>query len=101
MRCPVCSSRTKIIRTRPDPDDKHSTGYTRLCRRVDCATIFNTNEVILTILEADEKTILEQVFSALPKLSRESREKVSAAISGKIMATSAEFTKPARMAASR
>ena len=80
MRCPVCRSRSKIIRTRPDPDDVLGQGYTKMCRDPACGTIFTTFESIISVIDTDENTKVDRIFSAISQLSDDGIHKVEIAI---------------------
>ena len=70
MECPACHhKKTRIIRTRPDPEFG-STEKVRQCKNFACLQTFTSNETVLSIIEVSQhqSVVLELVskFDALP-----------------------------------
>ena len=75
MRCPTCQHpRTRIIRTRPDPEND-ATDHVRQCKSPSCLAIFNSRESIISVIaDSADGNILLQLASRITGLSTGSRE---------------------------
>ena len=75
MRCPACNHiRTRIIRTRPDPDSAAS-DLVRQCKSPGCLTVFTSREAVISVIENSQDVhILQELASRIAALPAASRE---------------------------
>ena len=75
MRCPSCQNKkTRIIRTRPDPDAQ-ATDLVRQCKEPGCLTVFTSREAIISVIEnSEDGHILMTLASRINALSDGSRQ---------------------------
>ena len=78
MRCPSCNHiRTRIIRTRPDPDSDAS-DLVRQCKAPACLTVFTSHEAVISVIEnSQDKHILMDLAARIAKLPDTARAELA------------------------
>ena len=69
MRCPSCNHiRTRIIRTRPDPESDAS-DLVRQCKETSCLTVFTSREAVISVVQnSQDRHILMDLAARIAKL---------------------------------
>jgi transcriptional regulator NrdR family protein len=75
MRCPKCNfGRTRIIRTRPDPEFP-CTDLVRQCKSPGCLAVFTSREAVVSVIEdSQDAKILTALAARIDALPAESRK---------------------------